>query len=120
MHQGERRVRRTENKKLAMTWFLQSCILRLGMRALVLGCKDGLVVASAGEGVSAESAAAFAPYVFHESWEFPDDVEDAYYVDVIPLSDTALYLFAVGPASAASLSQGTKGGIRRILDEAVG
>ena len=118
MHRGERRVRRTDNKKLAIEWFLQSCILRSGMRGLVLGCKDGLVVESAGKGVSAESAAAYAPYVFHESWDFPDDVEDAYFVDVIPLADTTLYLFAVGPASDASLSKnGTKGGIRRILDE---
>lgn len=114
----ERRVNRTENKQLAIEYFLKSCVLRLGIRGLVLGTRDGLLVAAAGGGVESESAAAFAPFLFHDDWEFPESVEDAYFVDAIPLAQTTLYLFVVGrsPQSSPTVSQ-TKSGIRRILDE---
>jgi hypothetical protein len=118
MRRVDRRVRRTRNKKLAITWFLQSCIMRLGMRSLVLGSKDGLLVAAAGEGVDPEAAAAYAPFVFQDGWEYPDPVEAPYFVDAIPLDGTTLYLFAVGPTSDVSLTKtGTKGGLRRIIEE---
>ena len=119
MHRGpERRVHRTRNKQLAIEYFLQGCILRMGIRGLVLGTRDGLLIATAGGGVEAESAAAFAPFVFHDAWDFPESVEDAYFVDAIPLADTTLYLFVVGHSGRATpTSQQTKTGIRRILDE---
>jgi hypothetical protein len=114
----ERRIHRTDNKKLAIQYFLRSCILRLGLRGLVLGTREGLLVAAAGGGVDLESAAAFAPFVFHDDWEFPESVEDAFFVDALPLAHTTLYLFVVGrsPQGSPSVSQ-TKAGIRRILDE---
>lgn len=117
MRNEDRRVRRTHNKKQAITHYLKSCILRLGMCGLVLGSKDGLVVAAAGDGVDPEAAAAYAPFVFHDKWEFPDEVDASYFVDVIPLADDTFYLFAVGNTSEASISSRTKGGIRRIIDE---
>jgi hypothetical protein len=113
----DRRVRRTQNKKHAITYFLQSCVLRLGMRGLVLGSKDGLVVAAAGDGVDPEAAAAYAPYVFHDKWKYPDEVDAPYFVEAIPLADDTFYLFAVGNTSEVSISGRTKGGIRRIIDE---
>ena len=119
MHRGpDRRVNRTHNKQLAIEYFLRSCILRMGIRGLVLGTRDGLLVATAGEGVDVESAAAFAPFVFHEKWDFPETVADAWFVDAIPLADTTLYLFVIGRANQGSrTTQQTKSGIRRILDE---
>ena len=118
MLRADRRMRRSRNKQLAITWFLQSCILRLGLESLVLGDRDGLLIAVAGKGVDPESAAAFAPFVFHDAWDFPENVSEAYFVDAIPMADTTFYLFAVGRTSNKSLqSAGTKGGIRRILDE---
>jgi hypothetical protein len=117
MQNQDRRVRRTQNKKQAITYYLQSCILRLGVRGLVLGSKEGLVVAAAGDGVDPETAAAYAPFVFHDKWSYPDAVSDSYFVDAIPLCDDTFYLFAVGNTSDASLSPRTKGGIRRIIDE---
>jgi len=117
MRKEDRRVRRTQNKKQAITHYLKSCILRLGMRGLVLGSKDGLVVAAAGDGVDPEAAAAYAPFVFHDKWDFPDDVDTSYFVDAIPLADDTFYLFAVGNTSEASIGRRTKGGIRRIIDE---
>lgn len=119
MHPGrERRVRRTQNKQLAIQWYLQSAILRHGIQGLVLGSRDGLLVATAGSGVGAEEAAAFAPYVFHEKWDYPEAVEGAYFVEALPLSDTTLYLFVVGASCPGSRTVGeTKAGIRRILDE---
>jgi hypothetical protein len=114
----ERRVNRSENKQLAIQYFLQSCILRLGLRGLVLGTRDGLLVAAAGGGVDSESAAAFAPFVFHEAWDFPESVEEAFFVDAIPLAHTTLYLFVVGRSDQRSPTVSrTKSGIRRILDE---
>ncbi len=117
MHDGERRVRRTHNKKQAITYYLQSCVLRLGVRGLVLGSRDGLVVASAGDGVDPETAAAYAPFVFHEKWDYPDPVDEPYFVDAIPLAEDTFYLFAVGNTSQARIGGSTKGGIRRIIDE---
>ncbi len=117
MRHGERRVRRTQNKKQAITHYLKSCVLRLGMRGLVLGSKDGLVIATAGDGVDPEAAAAYAPFVFHEKWEYPEEVDAPYFVDAIPLDGDTFYLFAVGNTSEASISGRTKGGIRRIIDE---
>ncbi len=119
MQISNRRTRRTQNTKQAITYYLQSCIMRLGMRGLVLGSRDGLVVAAAGDGVDPEAAAAYAPYVFHEKWEYPDEVDASYFVDAIPLSDDTFYLFAVGNTSEAAISQRTKGGIRRIIDEQI-
>jgi hypothetical protein len=119
MQISNRRTRRTQNKKQAITYYLQSCVMRLGMRGLVLGSKDGLVVASAGDGVDPEAAAAYAPYVFHDKWEYPDEVDASYFVDAIPLADDTFYLFAVGNTSEASISRHTKGGIRRIIDEQI-
>ncbi|MDY0000912.1 MAG: hypothetical protein RBU30_06425 [Polyangia bacterium] len=114
----ERRVRRTLNKQLAIQWFLQSAILRQGIQGLVLGSRDGLLVAQAGGGVGAEEAAAFAPYVFHDKWDFPEPVESSYFVEALPLTDTTLYLFVVGGTGPGSRTvEGTKAGIRRILDE---
>lgn len=117
MQKRDRRVRRTQNKLHAITYYLNSCILRLGMRGLVLGSKDGLVVAAAGEGVDYEEAAAYAPFVFHEKWDYPEDVDAPYFVDAIPLADDTFYLFAVGNTSESSIGAHTKGGIRRIIDE---
>ncbi len=117
MQSSERRMRRTENKKQAITYYLQSCVLRLGMRGLVLGTKDGLVIAAAGDGVDHEAAAAYAPFVFHDKWDYPDEVDDPYFVDAIPLDDDTFYLFAVGNTSESTISGRTKGGIRRIIDE---
>ena len=114
-HGTERRVRRTQDKQQAMNWFLQSRLLRQGLRGLVLGSREGLVVAAAGDGVCPEAAAAFAPFVFHDDWDFPEPVEEAYFVDAVPLPDTTLYLFAVGRSGASA--QATKTGIRRILQE---
>ena len=117
MQNPDRRVRRTQNKKQAITYYLQSCVLRLGVRGLVLGSKDGLVIAAAGDGVDPETAAAYAPFVFHDKWSYPEEVAAPYYVDAIPLADDTFYLFAVGNTSHASLSPRAKGGIRRIIDE---
>jgi len=117
MRQSERRVNRTQNKKHAITNYLKSCVLRLGVRGLVLGSKDGLLVANAGKGVDPEAAAAYAPYVFHDKWDYPDQVDAPYFVDAIPLDGETFYLFAVGNTSKASISGRTKGGIRRIIDE---
>lgn len=114
----DRRRNRTTDKSEAMRRFLGSCVLRLGLRSLTLGGKDGLLLASAGDGVDPESAAAFAPFIFHERWAYPEKVDAPYFVDAIPYPLGTLYLFAVGARSDRSLrSSGTKAGIRRILDE---
>ena len=114
----ERRRNRTEDKNEAIHRFLKGCLMKLGLRSLTLGGKDGLLLASVGDGVDPESAAAYAPFIFHEKWSYPDPVDAPYYVDAIPYPLGTLYLFAVGAHSGRSLSSsGTKAGIRRILDE---
>jgi len=114
----ERRVRRSRNKRLALEYLLAARVLRAGLRGVVLGTKDGLVVAAAGGGVDAESAAAFAPFVFHDKWDFPEAVDGAYFVDVLPLPETTLYLFVVGQAREPGPGvRQAKQAIRRILDE---
>ena len=114
----ERRVRRSRNKRLALEYLLAARVLRAGLHGVVLGTRDGLLMAAAGHGVDPEAAAAFAPFVFHDKWDFPEAVDGAYFVDVIPLPDTTLYLFVVGPGQEGSPGvRQTKEAIRRILNE---
>lgn len=116
----ERRVRRSQNTRMALEYLLGAAVLRAGFRGVVLGTREGLVVAAAGGGVDVDSAAAFAPFVFHDAWDFPEAVDGAYFVDVLPLPETTLYLFVVGQAREPGPGvRQTKEAIRRILDEAM-
>ena len=118
MFQGrDRRLQRSGSTDTALGYFLKSCAIRLGLRAIVLGSRDGLLLAAYGDAVDPDSAAAYAPLVYQDARPFPEPVEESYFVEAIPTSLTTLYLFVVGQAAAPSLARnGTTTGIRRILE----
>ena len=111
-----RRCRRSPVQEVAVRYFLEIAVLKLGFKALVLGDGKGRLVAGVGHQVDCEMAARSAPAIFRADEPFPGDLTDPYFVEVLPTAGQTFFLMAVGQGSPVSLkSSGTLTGIRRIM-----
>jgi len=111
------RIRRTQDPQQAVQYFLETAVLKLGFRALVLADQRGALVACAGTDLNPTLAAQSAPAIFRDDEAYPEDVPDPYFVEPLPAQPKNYYLMAMGQSSPAVLkSSGTITGIRRILN----
>ena len=105
---AEKRRQRTRIKHIALRWFLDHRVEKLGLTALVVSNSEGVLVSHSGQGVDPHWAAAMAPCMFLYDWNFPGPAVEPCMVDAVPMEKSNLFVFALGASDPKAFERSKK------------